>query len=111
MACFWTGRAVLGVGALIAVSGVFFFIFKSKQIRLGLSLAAGLNGILTLLIPTVLIGVCEGRHMSCRTLTLPALTVLSMLTIAAAAVNVIYLSVVSSPLSQVREKPDGGEVG
>lgn len=77
MKCRWTAQAELGIGLLISVLGALLIVFKSKQIRIGLSLSAALNGILALLIPTVLIGVCENAHMTCRALALPALSVLS----------------------------------
>lgn len=91
MKCHWTVKAELGAGLLIALLGVFLLIFRSGQIRLGLSLALILNGILALLIPTVLIGVCGSLHMTCRSLALPALTILSGIVITASAANVIYL--------------------
>ncbi|SHH74736.1 protein of unknown function [Sporobacter termitidis DSM 10068] len=91
MKCHGTGQAALGLGALIAVSGVLLILLRSKQTRLGLSIALFLNGILALLIPTALIGVCDGAQMSCRMLALPALTILSSLAIIAAAANAVYL--------------------
>ena len=92
MKCHWTAQAELGTGILIGLLGLLLMIFKSGQTRLGLNLSAILNGILALLIPTALIGVCGGVHMSCRALTLPALIILSSLVIAAGAVNAIYLN-------------------
>jgi len=101
MKCHWTAQAELGIGILIALLGAFLIIFQSKQIRMGLSLALGLNGILALLIPTVLIGVCGGAHMPCRSLALPALTVLSSVVIVTSAVNAVYLFI-SNRKGQVR---------
>jgi hypothetical protein len=91
MKCHWTAMAEIGAGLLIALLGVFLLIFRSGLIRLGLSLALILNGILALLIPTVLIGVCGSLHMNCRSLALPTLTILSGIVITASAANVIYL--------------------
>jgi hypothetical protein len=91
MKCHWAARAELGVGFLIGLIGVFLIIFQSRQIRLGLSLALILNGILALLIPTALIGVCSSAHMTCRSLTLPALIIISSVIIVASAANVLYL--------------------
>jgi hypothetical protein len=92
MKCFWTARAELGIGALIAIVGVLLIVLKSRQIRLGLSLAAALNGILALLVPTALIGVCGHASMQCRIGTLPALVILSSFVIIVAALNTVYLS-------------------
>lgn len=91
MKCFYTGRAVIGVGILILAVGLLLLLFRKKQIRFGLSLAAGLNGILTLLIPTALIGVCSDVHAPCHALTLPALSILGSTVIALSAVNAVYL--------------------
>ena len=91
MKCFWTARAELGLGILIAILGALIIAFQSVQIRLGLNISIILNGILALLIPISLIGVCDGVHMSCHSLTLPALAVISSALIIAAVVNAIYL--------------------
>lgn len=91
MKCHWTGRAEIGVGTLISLIGLLLILFRSKQIRFGLSLALGLNGILALLLPTRLIGVCGSTRMSCRALTFPALIVLSGLIIVIAVFNSFYL--------------------
>lgn len=91
MNCHWTARVELGIGILIVLTGVLLILLRAARIRLGLSISLVLNGILALLIPTVLIGVCGGVHMSCRSLTLPALTVISSGVIITALVNTIYL--------------------
>lgn len=91
MKCHWTSRAELGIGSLIALLGVLLIAFQSRQVRLGLSLSLILNGILALLIPTALIGVCDGAHMICRSLALPALSILSGLVVVISIANVVYL--------------------
>lgn len=91
MKCFWTARAELGLGILIAILGALQIVFQSVQLRLGLNISIILNGILALLIPISLIGVCDSKHMSCHSLTLPALAVISSFLIIAALVNAIYL--------------------
>ncbi len=91
MKCHWTARAELGIGILIAILGSLLIVFKSKQLQLGLNISIGLNGILAFLIPTVLIGVCESTHMACRTLTLPALSVISGIVTFASIINSVYL--------------------
>lgn len=91
MKCHWAARAELGIGLVIAVLGLLLIIFRSAQVRIGLSIALGLNGILALLIPTVLIGVCGNVKMTCRSLSLPALVILASMVTVAAAANVFYL--------------------
>ena len=91
MKCHWTARAELGVGLLIALEGFLLILFGSRQIRFGLNAAIGLNGILALLFPTVLIGVCGSTRMNCRSLTFPALVIISGSVIAGSVINGIYL--------------------
>ncbi len=91
MKCHRTARAELGVGLLISILGALLLVFASKQLRGWLSLLITLSGILALLIPTALIGVCGGAHMICRTLALPALSVISSIVIIASLINASYL--------------------
>ena len=90
--CFWSARTEIGIGALIALSGILQLVFKSAQARLGINILIALTGILAALIPTVLIGVCDMPTMKCRILTLPALLVLSILVVLASVINAIYLT-------------------
>ncbi len=91
MTCHWTARAELGIGFVIAILGVLLIVLQSAQIRIGIHISLTLNGILALLIPNTLIGVCKHPHSQCHSLTLPALTILSIVVILAAIINVIYL--------------------
>ncbi len=91
MKCFWTARAEFGVGILIALLGLLLILFSSVQLRLGLNISIIFNGILALLIPTKLIGVCDGIHMDCHSLALPALVVISSIIIITALLNSVYL--------------------
>ena len=91
MKCHWTGQAEIGVGILVALLGVAIVFFSDNKVRLGLSIAVILSGILTLLLPTTLIGGCAMETMNCRSVTFPALTVISILTIAGFAANTVYL--------------------
>lgn len=92
MKCYWTARAELGIGLLIALLGVVLLAFKSASVRLGFSLALIPIGILTLLIPGPLIGVCGGARMTCRWQALPALTVLGAAVTIVSAINALYLT-------------------
>ncbi|MDR1874018.1 MAG: DUF4418 family protein [Synergistaceae bacterium] len=89
--CFWTARAEIGVGGVIALLGVAYLLFGDPRVRLGLSVALTLEGILAALLPGVLIGVCDHPHMNCRLATLPALNVIGLGTALLAVVNALYL--------------------
>jgi hypothetical protein len=91
MKCFWTARAELGAGLVIALLGLATLLFPSIQTRRGFFIAIGLNALLALFIPSILIGVCAGKHMRCHALTLPALLVLSAVLLALAIVNSLLL--------------------
>jgi hypothetical protein len=91
MKCHWTGQAEIGVGILVALLGGALIFFSDSKVRLGLSIAVILSGILTLLFPAMLIGGCAMETMNCRSVTFPALTVISVLTIAGFAANTVYL--------------------
>lgn len=91
MKCHWTGQAELGVGLFIAALGVLLLVFSNEKVRLGLSLAAVLAGVLVLLLPTALIGGCSMSTMNCQRLTFPALEILGSLTVAGFTFNSVFL--------------------
>lgn len=78
MACHYTAQAALGIGIVIAVLGV-AGLFVSNQTRAGLDIANAVLGVLTITVPTVLIGVCKGAMMHCHMVTLPTLIALGVL--------------------------------
>jgi hypothetical protein len=104
MKCFWTGRAEIGIGLLVLCGGVLLIVLKSPLARIGISLMTALTGILSFLIPNLLIGGCSMPTMVCRTTTFPALDVLSILTVAACAANALYL------WRQSKKNRNGGHV-
>ncbi|MDR0624344.1 MAG: DUF4418 family protein [Treponema sp.] len=93
MKCHWSARAELGIGGpVIAVLGIALVFFANPKTRLGLSIGVFLSGVLALLIPHALIGGCGNHTMACRKIAFPAITVISILLLITAALNVIYLS-------------------
>ena len=91
MACFFTKKAEIGAGLVIAALGVIYFFLKNKDIRLGISIAQFLNAGLVLAFPVKLTGLCKMSDMACRVKTYPALIVLSVLLALTAAVNIVFL--------------------
>jgi len=55
-------------------------LFVAEATRAGLDIANAVLGVLVILVPTVLIGVCKGAMMHCHMVTLPTLVVLGVLT-------------------------------
>ena len=91
MACFFTKKAEIGVGLVIAALGVIYFFLKNKDIRLGISIAQFLNAGLVLAFPAKITGLCKMSDMACRVKTYPALIVLSVLLALTAAANIVFL--------------------
>ena len=61
-------------------------IFRAKRVRAGLDIANAVLGVLVVLVPTMLVGVCRGSMMHCHMVTMPTLIVLGVLLAALAAV-------------------------
>lgn len=91
MRCYWTARAELGLGIVISILGLLTAILPSAKTKTGLSIAAALNSVVAFLIPNFLIGVCEGKHMHCHAVSLPALSILSVILFLTAIINIISL--------------------
>jgi hypothetical protein len=85
MKCFWTARASLGNGGLAIAAGFLLLFAQNPGLRLGLASLVLAAGLLTVLAPTALIGVCRGETMPCHMGTLPALMLLGSLTMLAGA--------------------------
>ena len=79
MACHYTAQAALGIGIVIALLAI-IGLFVAEATRAGLDIANAVLGVLVILVPTVLIGVCKGAMMHCHMVTLPTLVVLGVLT-------------------------------
>lgn len=91
MKCHWTERAELGIGLGIVFLAVLSIIYTSKEVRAGLLLGIATMASISILIPTVLIGVCGGEHMQCNSLTRPALVVIGFISLVIALVQVFIL--------------------
>ena len=92
MKCYWTARAEIGVGGVIAAFGIALIIFTCAKIRLGFVIGILLSGIHALLIPYVLIGGCPGDSMPCQKIAFPAITIISILLLIVAGIYTIYLA-------------------
>jgi hypothetical protein len=97
MRCHWTAMSELLVGGLITFNGILLIVFKKCEARLALSIMLFLLGLTTLLIPTLVIGMCESATMDCRVGTEPALIVVSIIIMAVSIGNVFsQISIIRS---------------
>ena len=99
MKCFWSARAEIVAGVpLIALGALLFFARRKETIRV-IGILTTLIGVLTLLIPTSLIGTCLNPAMVCNTEMKPTLFV--------AGGIVIALGVAVLVLGELRRPTDG----
>lgn len=79
MKCHWTGRAELGVGLPLLAVGSTMFFSRRRESKRNLGLVGATLGIVTILLPTVLIGVCGSPDMPCHSIMSPALILMGIL--------------------------------
>ncbi len=73
MACYYSARAELGLGVLLALEAVLLFWTKSKESTRMVACTLIFTAILSLLVPSYLIGGCLNPQMSCQKVTFPSL--------------------------------------
>jgi Domain of unknown function (DUF4418) len=83
MRCLWTARAEIGVAVPLFAAGGLILFSRRRETRRALAVPSALLGIVAVLLPTALIGVCASRGAVCRTSLLPSMLVAGGLTVAA----------------------------
>ena len=83
MKCLWTARAEVGVAVPLFLIGVLLLVSRRKETRRALAIPAAALGVVAILLPTMLIGVCPSSGAVCRTTLLPSMLIAGGLTIAA----------------------------
>ena len=78
MPCGYTARAETGIGALIVVAGGLLLARNTPETRQAAGIFSLACGVLVILFPTVIIGMCRLADHPCRQLTLPALEILGV---------------------------------
>lgn len=72
MKCHWMGKAVEGIGVMMALISLIMIFAKSSGLRMGLGIANILAGVLALS-QTKLIGGCKSPEMACNARTIPGI--------------------------------------
>ena len=95
MSCYYTARAEIGVGIFIIILGIAYILFKSEELRAGISLSIAVSSILIVVLPLKLTGLCKMSDMACRMGTLPALIVIAIIIAAVSLGNFVYILISS----------------
>ena len=82
MKCFWSARAEIIAGIPLLAVGALLLFARRKETTRVLGIVAIVAGVLTILIPTTIVGTCANSMMVCNTEMKPTLLVAGGLTIA-----------------------------
>jgi len=82
MKCYWTAHAEIVVGVPLIAIGVLLFFARRKETTRVLGILAAILGVLTILIPTSIIGTCLNDQMVCNTEMRPTLLIAGAITVA-----------------------------
>ena len=89
MACHWAQNAVTLLAAVIALQALIKIFIPNKDIKTGLALSVFTLAVSAILVPGTVISLCMMDTMRCHAVMTPGVTVLSILVIAAAVVDMI----------------------
>jgi hypothetical protein len=91
--CNKTADVEIYIGLSIVLEGILIFFIRNFAARLIFSIAGIISGLFTILVPTVIVGVCANPNMACNRTTRPALIILGSFTILFSIIYIIYLIV------------------
>jgi hypothetical protein len=81
MKCHWTGRAELGLGLPLLAVGLTMMFSRRRESYRNLGIVGITLGVVAILLPTALIGVCGSPDMPCNSIMKPALVFMGILVI------------------------------
>jgi uncharacterized membrane protein len=82
MKCYWTAHAEIVVGVPLIAIGALLFFARRKETTRALGIITAVLGVLTVLIPTSIIGTCLNDQMVCNTEMKPVLLIAGGITVA-----------------------------
>ena len=82
MKCYWTAHAEIVVGVPLIALGVLLFFARRRETTRALGIVTAILGILTILLPTRIIGTCLNDQMVCNTEMKPVLLICGGITVA-----------------------------
>ena len=83
MKCAWSARAELALGIPLLALGALLALARRKETVRSLSILGAIIGVLVILIPTSLIGVCASAMMDCNSILKPTMIVCGILALLA----------------------------
>lgn len=89
MKCHWTATAELAVAAPLLAVGVLLALSRRRESRRALAALGLVEGVLAVLLPTALIGVCPNPEMLCSSVMKPTLVLAGVLVAAASLVGLV----------------------
>lgn len=89
MKCFWSCKALIAIGTVIAIVALLQLIAKEKESKKLLSVTAIALLVFAILIPAVIIGGCVKPDMECKILTFPVTHSLSVIGILLQGIGLI----------------------
>jgi hypothetical protein len=105
MKCFWSARAEIIAGVPLVALGVLLFFARRKETIRVIGILTLLLGVLTVVIPTRLVGTCANTAMVCNTEMKPSLLVAGGITVAL-GVAVLVLGAMRRPSGSAAETAD-----
>ena len=91
--CYWSARAEIGIGLLIAAFGACMIVFTDAKTHLGMLIGTFLASIVALAVPYSLIGGCIMMTMRCRRVAFPAITVESVVLLIFSAIMITLIAI------------------
>src|SRR5512139_3667664 len=79
MKCHWTGRGELVLAIPLLAVGVLLFFSRRKETQMAMGIMGVILGVLVILLPTVLIGVCMSADMLCNSVMKSSLILMGSL--------------------------------
>lgn len=93
MKCHWTSQTEVAIGVAILVLGVLIILAKEKAAAAAFAVASAISGVLVILIPTLVIGMCGSTEMRCNAGTKPALIIAGALIVVSSLIHTaLYLT-------------------
>jgi len=89
--CHWSAQAEIGIGTVILVIGICFFVFNDIKVQFGLNIGILFISIIAFFIPFSLIGLCDDKTMACHRTTFPAIMIICIVLFFTAVVYMFIL--------------------